>query len=376
MGEKTIEQASETEEYREDLDPAADPMEVIAKYIESQKSKFATRSIGEIWYESLGSRWNVQLANLNELPTEFELSERDSKSAPAYLESFRGREGVGELIVPTPPALVHLDALAATTPHFRAVIDLVRVHVMAAIRAQRPIAIPHLLLVGPPGIGKSHIVRAIGQALALPVTILDGPILSGGSVFSGTDATWKRPRGGKISEILMRYEVANSLVMLDEIDKVYQHPGETDTLDPLHSLLEPSSSKRWRDEYYAADFDASHMCIIATANTTQGIAPSLLDRFITFNIARPDRAQLRSVILSIAENIATEHGTWFSAPAINDEVVELMSASGTPRSAAKTLRLAMAVAIADGRRQVTVRDIEAAGAMSATVEKQAMGFIR
>ncbi|PPD13952.1 MAG: hypothetical protein CTY25_12005 [Methylobacterium sp.] len=376
-GKKAIEQqAGETEEYREDLDPAADPVEIIDRMIAAQKAKHASRAVGEIWYESQTQKWNVQLANLAELPTAFELSERDGKSAPTCLEDFRRRDGVGELRVPSPSALVHLDGLAATNPHFRQVVDLVRVHVTASIRAQRPIAIPHMLLVGPPGIGKSHLVRAIGQALALPVTICDGPAMSGGSVFSGTDTTWKRPRGGKISEVLMRHETANSLVMIDEIDKVYQHPGETDTLDPLHSLLERSSARRWRDEYFAAEMDASHLTIIATCNSVEGIAPSLLDRFLVFRIGKPDRAQLRSVIRSIAETMASEHGAWFPSPPLDDAVVEMMTASGTPRSAAKILRLAMAVAISEGRREVTRADIDAAGAMATTTERQAMGFIR
>ena len=68
-------------------------------------------------------------------------------------------------------------------------------------------------------------------------------------------------------------------------------------LDVMHSLWEPENAEGFRDEYYDIPFDASHIISIATANSVDGIAPSLLDRLLILDIKPPTFGQRRSIAL-------------------------------------------------------------------------------
>jgi hypothetical protein len=75
--------------------------------------------------------------------------------------------------------------------------------------------------------------------MGMPFSVIDAPAMSGGAAFAGRDKSWKHPSPGKISEALISHEMASQMVLIDELDKTYQHGGESDTLAPLHGLLEP-----------------------------------------------------------------------------------------------------------------------------------------
>lgn len=331
---------------------------------------------GEIWWHQELATWCCQVAADEDVARCAKGFGEDSSSP--LVDAFQSRGCVSKLAVPTPDVLISLDEISRTNPHLSGLVSLVRLHTSASIKMQRPVRLPHVLLVGEPGVGKTHVVKAIARALSLPMTILDGPALTGAGVFSGTDSSWKRPRIGKIAEGLLRHDVANQVVVIDEIDKTHEMPGYSDQLDPLHAALEPSSALDWRDEYLGVSLDASWLTMIATANSIDGIAPSLLSRFQIINVEKPDRDQLRKVIRSIAKSLAADHGDFFQTPAISDDVIEILAVGGTPRSARQTLSMALIHAASSGRRQVIPADLIAVAAMTMRLDKSQgrIGFIR
>lgn len=76
------------------------------------------------------------------------------------------------------------------------------------------------------------------------------------------------------------------------------HPDEK-PLAFLHSVLERENAQTFTDEYLTIPMRADHAIWILTANSTEGLAPSIVDRLTAFEIADPDANALKTVISSI-----------------------------------------------------------------------------
>ena len=116
-------------------------------------------------------------------------------------------------------------------------------------------------------------------------------------LLAGLSSAWKGAGPGKIATTLVESPNAAPVIILDEVEKVVIANAYDRPLDVLHSLWEPENAVGFRDEYYDIPFDASHIISIATANSVEGIAPSLLDRLLILNIKLPTFEQRRAIAL-------------------------------------------------------------------------------
>ena len=167
-----------------------------------------------------------------------------------------------------------LTRLREECPGFVEVIALVERAAALSAMAGTGIAIPPLLLVGPPGLGKTHFSRRLAAALGVEqhahscATNSDAQAL-----FVGHPPTWRGARMGVVTEAMLGGETGNPLIVLDEVDKFMTHSSEK----PFHSLLtllEPENACALVDEYLRVPFDLSHCLIMATANDIDAL-PSL-----------------------------------------------------------------------------------------------------
>jgi ATP-dependent Lon protease len=89
---------------------------------------------------------------------------------------------------------------------------------------------------------------------------------------------------GKLVQALKDVDVANPVIMLDEIDKV----GRSYQGDPASALLEvldPEQNSEFLDHYLDLRVDLSRVLFIATANQLDTIPPALLDRMETIRLS-------------------------------------------------------------------------------------------
>ncbi|MGY0634480.1 AAA family ATPase [Luteimonas sp. A478] len=88
----------------------------------------------------------------------------------------------------------------------------------AALAGPQPRPAP-ILLSGPPACGKSWWARQVAQALGLPATMIVMPKVTASFVLSGSTASWSSARPGRIVEAFIGTDIANPVIIIDEIEK-------------------------------------------------------------------------------------------------------------------------------------------------------------
>lgn len=189
-----------------------------------------------------------------------------------------------------------------------------------------------ILLVSPPGIGKTRYARRLAELLRTPLAhvVMNG--MQSSMQLKGSSAGWGESRPSVFIEHLLWLESANYFVLLDEIDKTSTSDHHGNPLDVLLSVLERENAKRFADECLGAKVDLSRLSYLATANDISRLPRPLLSRFRVIEVAPPRGDQLTSVVLAARDDRAQELGIDpRMLPLMADEVVALAKAGRSPR---------------------------------------------
>ena len=303
---------------------------------------------------------------------------RDEDSAKRMgrtLERLRASGSVRPLRGPVQGWQHLLATLASDFPNFSQLIKtVIRPHLTLISKGYEH-RMPCVLLVGPPGIGKTHFTQNLADIMNTgPALFVPMAAETNSSILAGSSNFWSNASPGALFELLAwgacnHPAVANPMVILDEVDKVKS--STYDPLGPLYSLLETETARKWKDQSQPdVTIDASHVRVMATANCASVIPEPLLSRVLVFNIAAPDQAQSRCVVQRIFEGLIRSIGLPMRSTLPTDVMESAMGIS--PREAKVRLACALALADAEGRDQLTFQDWQEANL--GTAHKKTIGF--
>ena len=291
-----------------------------------------------------------------------------NESLGALYETMRQKGGTRYLIKPSDTEI--LDSLYETCPNFSPVINDLKKYAALAVAGNEPMQFSPILLLGEPGVGKTHFAKALAHSLGTSHELVSMSALTAGWILSGASSQWNNAKPGKIAQTLIHGEFANPVLILDEVDKA-GGDARYDPMGALYGLMENETSCQFRDEFVEINMDASHIMWLTTANDESRIPEPIVSRMNVYEITRPDADAARKIAARLYAEIVSQHQWGFPEQA-SDDVLDCLSKLA-PREMRKVLMAALGTAKLDGRSQLVTRDIESA-APDKTYRKRKMGF--
>ena len=263
----------------------------------------------------------------------------------------------GQRFTVKPSALPEMDALFDELPNFTEVLEDIRKHLALCIDSNDSVELPPMLLLGEPGIGKTHFARKLSQLLGTGFGFVPMSSLTAGWVLSGASSQWKNAKPGKVFDTFLNGDYANPVIVVDELDKA-SGDGQYDPLGALYELLEVKTATRFIDEFVELPIDASGAVWLATANDSSRIPEPLLDRLNVYEIDAPDAEGSRAIALSIYSDIRNSHDWGRQFPELPSEPALAKLAALAPREMRRALQAAFGTAKLSARSELGPDDIQ------------------
>lgn len=292
--------------------------------------------------------------DIHEVQGALERVQESSPELKAFYEQML--ESGAERFVTKPSSLDALDPVYEECPNFSDVLDDLRRYLGLALAGNAGFNVMPLLLLGDPGVGKTHFGKRLSRAFGTEFEFISMNALSAGFVITGSSATWKGAKCGKIAERLVQGKFANPVVVLDEVEKA-TGSSQSDPMAALYQLLEPETSQHFHDEFIDLDIDASQIFWVLTANSLEGIPEPLLNRMAVYEVPPPSADQSAIIAQNIYTGLLRELKLENFEQGLESGVLDKL-ASVSPRDMRKTLLDGLGFAVAAKRQRLQTEDIK------------------
>ncbi len=259
---------------------------------------------------------------------------------------------------------VSLASLRESFASFARVIDVVEAELTLTEKRGNgsSIAMPPLLLNGPPGCGKTYFAEQLAKFFDTSFMRISMETAQSSSALAGSAEFWSNTQPGRLFDRLIDGDHINPVVLLDEIDKAggseYYRADKA-----LYALLERETARSWSDlSFPALKLDTSHVIWILTSNDAMHIAPPLRSRMQQFDIAPLDAVAARRLVRTLYRQEAERFPELDLETELAIAHCDVMR-TFSPREIVRLCHALVARLALTGRRQISLDDLKVTGAL-------------